>query len=148
MKQRFVFLSGEVRLAAPWLICDDKVPPLGGYRRLFGRNFRFNGTEFVEYSDKVLKDYECHVTVEACLGRDRQILELMGQEKGWKTSFVTGDPDLGQGSRFFFTTHFSRMYLAWHSTNALAVALELALYKVVRRKIELVVADTRAGTWP
>lgn len=94
-------------------------------------------------------DYECHITVEA----DESLtnfLEMEGRTTGWKTSFIAGDPDLGQGNRFFFTKHYSSLEDAKGGTERLARDLarnEGVGLKVVRKKIEHVLMDSRSGTW-
>lgn len=92
------------------------------------------------------QDFECHITVEA-IAEQRERLEVIGRKAGWKTSFVVGDPDLGKGSRFFLTAHYPDIDSAKQATNAVAYLIEHWDIRVVRKKVELVVMDTKAGTW-
>lgn len=95
-----------------------------------------------------MKDYECHITVDA--GKDAgqiKFLEEIGDANGWKTSFIEGDPDLGKGSRFFFTAHFDDLDYAFGQTEALDWGLRMNGIVVSRKKIEEVVMDTRANNW-
>lgn len=91
-----------------------------------------------------MRDFECHITVEAKQS-DREALESCGKAFGWKTSFIEGDPDLGAGNRFFFTKHYSDFDTAKAGTNEMAAAVQWV--GVARKKVEEVLADTRAGTW-
>jgi hypothetical protein len=91
-----------------------------------------------------MKDFECHITVEANV-KDRNALERCGESFGWKTSFIQGDPDLGAGNRFFFTKHFDNFDLARDKTNEMATIVKD--FGSIRKKIEEVLMDTRAGNW-
>jgi hypothetical protein len=93
------------------------------------------------------QDYECHVTVLAT-EVNRGALTNIGRQDGWKTSFVDGDPDLGKGTRFFMTSHYTSQEEAIINTNLIANRINGEGFEVIRRKIEHVVADTRAGNWP
>lgn len=93
-----------------------------------------------------MEDYECHITVNVNKAFSKQ-LEQIGKEYRWKTSFVNGDPDLGRGSRFFFTKHFSILYNAREETQVMASMVQDKGFHVLRKKIELIVADTANNTW-
>jgi hypothetical protein len=95
-----------------------------------------------------VKDYECHITVEASYSSgQRKFLEEIGEANGWKTSFIEGDPDLGKGSRFFFTAHYNNLDAAFEHTEALDWGLRMQGLVVARKKIEEVLMDTKADTW-
>jgi hypothetical protein len=93
-----------------------------------------------------VKDYECHITVEASTGH-LEFLTRFGENNGWKTSFINGDPDFGKGNRFFFTNHFGRLDIAIAKTELLARSLEGQDIVVSRKKIEEVIMDTKADNW-
>jgi hypothetical protein len=93
-----------------------------------------------------MRDFECHITVDTHKV-NAPILESIGESLGWKTSFIEGDPDLGKGSRFFFTKHYNALDLAYNGTERLNNALGDAMIIVARKKIEEVLLDTRAGNW-
>lgn len=62
----------------------------------------------------------------------------------WKLSKISGDPDLGSGDRWYLTNHYGGIQRAARETDAVAFKLGRT---VVRQKIELVVMDTKNGTW-
>jgi hypothetical protein len=86
-------------------------------------------------------DFECHLTVEGQVSANTLATV---QAWGWKASEIDGDPEMGAGRRLFLTRHF-QVFADAHSA-ACAVA-DVFGYRVTRKKIELIVADTRAGTW-
>lgn len=88
--------------------------------------------------------YECHLTyegIEPGSSEEEQLLEL-AQTQGWKSSYVTHDPVLGPGRRFFLTGHSTDLgYLAsvmrWMVANS--------VLPPAREKIEHIVHDTKTG---
>jgi len=95
----------------------------------------------------IVADYECHITVEPSLDFELITLCKLGEIHNWKTSYIEGDPDLGKGSRYFFTKHFNDLDKARENTNNLSDAIFDMDILVVRKKIELVIADTKNHTW-
>lgn len=95
-----------------------------------------------------MRDFECHITIEALFG-EHSYIESIARKHQWKSSFISGDPDLGNGDRFFLTKHFDELEYAQASTDIMAWAIEtsLAKAKVVRKKIEEVLLDTKNNTW-
>jgi hypothetical protein len=87
--------------------------------------------------------YELHITMERT---ERGSSQVAVEKRGWKFSCIAGDPDLGLGEREYATWHESsghefidvRDFL-----NASANAFRELGFKVVRRKIELVMYDTK-----
>lgn len=87
--------------------------------------------------------YECHVTFTS----DQKYLEQakgLAALIGWKFSKIDGDPVLGEGVKCYLTTHYNarksvdrikRMLNAAHND------LENHGFKVLRKKIELVIHD-------
>ena len=95
-----------------------------------------------------MKDYECHITVEAT-DSERSTLENFSHYMEWKFSFITGDPDFGSGNRVFLTKHYGSLDEAIAGTNKAVENLEFVdIKEIKRKKIELIIADTKAGTWP
>lgn len=93
-----------------------------------------------------MRDFECHITVEATK-EQRFALERAGGSFGWKTSFIEGDPDLGKGTRFFFTKHYDNLEEAYGGTEKFAELLTRYDVKIARKKVEEVLLDTRANNW-
>jgi len=93
--------------------------------------------------------YECHITLEGKPvhkeNTSRQVEQL-----GWKFSAIEGDIVLGGGTKWYATRHFnSRKYSVedvlhfLHSTADLLTTYKTL--KVIRRKIELVLFDSRSS---
>jgi hypothetical protein len=90
--------------------------------------------------------YECHVTVHkptSTTARDE--LNKIAQDFHWKTSEIERDPILGHDVYFYFTSYGSTLESISTRMDALAGKLTEAGVKVVRKKIELIVHDWRAG---
>lgn len=87
--------------------------------------------------------YECHVTcsAEAC-----PLFDEIAAALHWSTSTIDGDPLLGKGPRFYFTTH-AKGTLSHHSIaeRMRMLVRELRAHGVepVRCKIEAIVFDTK-----
>tara|TARA_R110002096_G_scaffold192856_3_gene374602 strand:- start:312 stop:614 length:303 start_codon:yes stop_codon:yes gene_type:complete len=88
--------------------------------------------------------YECHVTFMASVEDDscRMGPALMG----WKFSQIDGDPVLGAGVKSYFTRQFKES-IPLDSVRAevdqVAEVLIVEGYEVLRRKVELVVYDSK-----
>ena len=91
---------------------------------------------------------ESHVTVKC---PEKRIEELRGLIEcvDWSFSEITGDPLLGTPTFCYATTHFTDLAKAIGDTAAMAVALEIADFLVVRMKVEAVMWDKRRidGEW-
>jgi hypothetical protein len=91
----------------------------------------------------VHKYYECHITVEdGC--KDLMEKELLNT--CWKFSQITDDLILGPGNKMYATAHFSLasgIKPVRTELDTMAGILEAAGLNVVRRKIELVLYDTK-----
>tara|TARA_R110002094_G_scaffold152296_2_gene140183 strand:- start:458 stop:760 length:303 start_codon:yes stop_codon:yes gene_type:complete len=88
--------------------------------------------------------YECHVTFMENFDADP---DSMGPAlMGWKFSQIDGDPVLGAGVKSYFTRQF-RESLQLDSVKAevdqVAEVLIAEGYEVLRRKVELVVYDSK-----
>ena len=84
--------------------------------------------------------YECHIT--SMTAHAPRLAEL-AERSGWKTSEIARDPVLGDDTYFYLTKHshdFPEIFVAM--TN-MATVLEANDIPVVRKKIELIVYDTK-----
>tara|TARA_R110000822_G_scaffold8487_10_gene33329 strand:- start:50 stop:355 length:306 start_codon:yes stop_codon:yes gene_type:complete len=88
--------------------------------------------------------YECHVTFMANSFDNPTSMGPTGM--GWKFSQIDGDPVLGAGVKSYFTRQF-RESLQLDSVKAevdqVAEVLIAEGYEVLRRKVELVVYDSK-----
>lgn len=87
-------------------------------------------------------NYECHITIKA---EAANIGEKVAAEMQWKTSEIKRDPILGPDTHFYLTAHdtdLGRMTRKMHHT---ACYLENEGAEVLRKKIELIVYDTKTG---
>lgn len=87
--------------------------------------------------------YECHITVE--ITKDKAIRtawEVLADRCGWKTSCIDGDPLLGAKSHFYFTRHSKNFMYLFDQMNEFS---EMINAKIIRKKIELIVYDTKTG---
>lgn len=80
--------------------------------------------------------YECHVTID--YPKDRARVEAIGKVLGWSTSYIDGDPLLGEKRFFYFTRHADTAEVLHGDMDALLLALPVP---VVRRKIEETIYD-------
>ena len=90
------------------------------------------------------KYYECHITMEM---ENKGLAERAVKATGWSFSAIDGDPILGKGVKCYATKHFPERKPEEEVLKELnAVGNELADHgiNVVRRKIELVLYDTRS----
>jgi len=90
------------------------------------------------------KYYECHVTMEGNPVDIKPDVEALK----WKFSAIDGDPTLGDGIKCYATRHFNYKIpesLVLSTLQMVADSLE-STHKVTRRKIELVLFDSRVDT--
>jgi hypothetical protein len=88
--------------------------------------------------------FECHVTMVG----DATLIRPEVENRKWKFSCIDGDPVLGDGLKCYATRLFNRK-LGQETVQAelFRVASELAElgFKVLRRKIELVIFDDKSS---
>lgn len=87
--------------------------------------------------------YECHVTM---MGNP-QTIRLEVEKLKWKFSVIDGDPVLGEGVKCYATRLFNtKLGTNEIVSQLLEVASVLSNYgfKVLRRKVELVIYDDRS----
>jgi hypothetical protein len=91
--------------------------------------------------------YECHITVPPPPAEaDLVYLEGLAKNHGFKTSFIVGDPLLGDAKYFYMTGHDADLEKMQARMNALSREVQtLARVRVLRRKIELIVFDERTS---
>lgn len=86
--------------------------------------------------------YECHITIEGPPDDVRKRVEAFG----WKFSCIDGDPVVGPGVKCYATMHYNerqRVQFCIDMTNMVADVLAHD-FPVTRRKVEVVVYDTRS----
>lgn len=91
--------------------------------------------------------YECHITMDPLPALGLGIQEAF-EQVGWLYSCIDGDPELGKGVKCYATRHFnSKKYtvakLKVKLDNTAEKIHKLCAAKIIRKKIELVVYDTR-----
>lgn len=88
--------------------------------------------------------YEAHVTMEFAGVLDMAKADV--EKLGWKFSCIDGDAVLGPGSKIYATRIFKEAIGGARVMDALVSCAEALApkYKVVRRKIELVIFDDRS----
>lgn len=86
--------------------------------------------------------YECHITIKKP-SKDIIKLEVLAKTHKWKTSYIDGDPLLGKKIYFYFTCHHEGYGKIFSKMNHLSGILEADGIKVLRKKIELIVFDTK-----
>jgi hypothetical protein len=84
--------------------------------------------------------YEIHITSIAT-PKDIKKYKEVAECYGWKTSCIDGDPILGEGVKFYFTTHEKQMDVAQSRMNQLHYVLNNMKAPVLRKKIERIVLD-------
>ena len=82
--------------------------------------------------------YECHITTE--LPVDTSFYSELAKEHGWKTSYIVGDPLLGDRGFFYFTSYDSNFDRMFSRMERMAMQIP---GKVLRKKIEQIVYDTK-----
>jgi hypothetical protein len=85
--------------------------------------------------------YECHITYEFTDPRTELPLVRYAKKYDWKTSYITDDPALGPGKRFFLTTHDVDLKRIYDKMKQAVNWVELP--KPVRHKIEHVIHDSK-----
>lgn len=86
------------------------------------------------------KLYECHVTVRKPV--DSSAYDNLASTLKWKTSSIDRDPVLGDDVFFYFTSYGSTLDSIKLRMERLSSELGEA---VIRKKIELIVFDTKRG---
>ncbi len=89
--------------------------------------------------------FECHVTVEGDPVQIRPHVEAVK----WKFSAIDGDINLGDGIKCYATRQFNRRLETREVEEnlfAMAEILVKAGFKVLRRKVEMVIFDDRSST--
>lgn len=95
--------------------------------------------------------YECHVTFEpppAPDGGSGKVAEEHVESFGWRFSAIDGDIVQGAGTKYYATRHFNEKlptYRVLESLETMSNILSRFGYNVTRRKIELVIYDTRSS---
>ena len=91
--------------------------------------------------------YECHITVgmEDIEVGDKKFhhLEDLARFHKWKTSYIDGDPLLGDKRFFYFTRYAKNFQDMKIKMNKMADVLIMQEFPVVREKIEGIVYDTK-----
>lgn len=88
-------------------------------------------------------DFECHVTINTPEGMKYLRCVDLAEELGWHSSMIDGDPVLGKGSRFYFTCHAREYIGLYNKMEHLVLTLKTLGFTVLRKKIELVMYDTK-----
>lgn len=86
--------------------------------------------------------WELHITLGLHPVSAKPLIEALA----WKFSCINGDPDLGGGPREYATHHGSPnapIEGIIHELNRVAGILKEAGFNVIRRKVELVMYDTK-----
>ena len=86
--------------------------------------------------------YECHVTLH---NPNKEICELIAKDFKWKTSEIERDPVLGNDTFFYFTSHSKNFVALMEEMQELENQLTIAEQTVIRKKIELIIYDTKTG---
>ena len=84
--------------------------------------------------------YECHIT---CLIKDAEKAQQIADLIKWKTSQIARDVTLGDDTYFYLTCHERDLFEMMSKLNHTANELEMANVFVVRKKIELIIYDTK-----
>lgn len=85
--------------------------------------------------------YECHLTYENVTPEAEKRMRFFADVAGWKTSYITDDPTLGPGKRFFLTAHDNDLGVLYAKMKDAAYSDYLPL--PVREKIEHIVHDSK-----
>ena len=89
--------------------------------------------------------YEIHITSHLPPRRDieRQYKKL-AEEEHWTTSKINGDPNLGAGAKFYFTTYETTLDRAFIKLNIMTDRMRDLRIPIIREKIEHIVFDTKS----
>ncbi len=85
--------------------------------------------------------FECHVTVPK--PKSTVAMDHLASYHRWKTSFIIGDPLLGNAGYYYFTTHHADYKAIFAKMEELSALLDALGVKVLRKKIEDIVYDTK-----
>lgn len=89
--------------------------------------------------------FEWHVTIEPTENGDRTLLKDAIERLGIKYSCIYGDLLLGDRLLCYATGHAETFKTAEKQMNFTAHQLDLMTFKVLRRKIELIVYDEKGA---
>lgn len=92
-----------------------------------------------------MSKYECHITVPMPSGGMLHEFEDIGEDHGWKTSYIQGDPLLGEKRYFYFTRFGTDLMDLANQMSALTNVLRNYDIQVLRQKIEEILFDTKTG---
>lgn len=88
-----------------------------------------------------MKDiFECHIT---CNRADADAVKAVAEYVGWKFSQIDGDPVLGKEVFCYLTTHDNHFITMNERMEKAAACLQAVNVHVVRKKIELIIYDTK-----
>jgi len=87
--------------------------------------------------------FECHITMLKDCPRVMRRFEEIAKILQWKTSSIEGDPFLGKDTFFYFTCYHTSLPEIQKKMDKLCIFLKDRGYKVIRKKIELVIYDTK-----
>ena len=86
--------------------------------------------------------YECHITVEIKYAWEAA---KVAQRCQWKTSEIARDPLLGEATYFYLTKHEDAFPRIFGQMTLCCNELEEGGIPVLRKKIELIVLDSKTG---
>jgi hypothetical protein len=95
--------------------------------------------------DHPKRKFECHITVDR--PHDEigfESFKALANEFGWKTSYIQGDPLLGDKAFFYFTKYSTDAWQLRVSMERLSECLRKAT-PVIREKIEEIIYDTKTN---
>lgn len=88
--------------------------------------------------------YELHITTDIpTAGSVAALYEELAAERGWSTSQIARDPELGPSTRFYFTTHTTELTEAYTKLEDLVSVLGVYNIPVRRQKIEAIIYDVK-----
>jgi hypothetical protein len=88
-------------------------------------------------------NFECHITVSLANG---PLAWQVANEFHWSTSEIARDPVLGKASYFYLTSHGDDFVDLYRRMETVATELEREGVKVIRKKIEAILYDTKGKT--
>lgn len=84
--------------------------------------------------------YECHITVDSA---HSGVATRVATALGWKTSEIWRDPVLGEKNFFYLTTHSTSFPAIMKLMEECAQTLTDINIPILRKKIELVIYDSK-----
>lgn len=94
-------------------------------------------------AEQSVGNYEFHVTVD--LSRHQlYVAEEHAERLGFKSSYIQGDPLLGNRSFFYYTGHTNSVESAMKLMERVGEPLPYG-GMIIRKKIELIIYDTKTG---